>query len=97
MSCPGSHVAFERRCIPPRCLASVEYTRYFALAAPCDPVASTLSMLTSLPRRDTRTSISPRSVSVAAPAPPTARNCFQSGVAFTGQVSPAERSTLLAS
>ncbi len=33
---------------------SVEYTRYFALAAPCDPGASTLSMITSLPRRDTR-------------------------------------------
>ena len=35
-----------------RC-ASVEYARYFALAAPCDPGASALSMLTSLPGRDT--------------------------------------------
>ena len=35
-----------------RC-GSVEYTRYFALDAPCDPGASTLSMLTSLPGRDT--------------------------------------------
>ena len=35
-----------------RC-ASVEYARYFALDAPCDPGASTLSMRTSLPRRDT--------------------------------------------
>ena len=52
----GSRYGFLQAPMHPASLrcGSVEYARYFALAAPCDPGASTLSMLTSPPRRDTR-------------------------------------------